>query len=53
MEYVKDRGEHPDLQYEEMMAVFREHYPRMMAALGADLSVAEWDRDVRRETEGR
>ena len=53
MEYVKDRGEYPDLPYEEMMAVFSEHYPRMMAALAADLPAADWDSDVHRETGSR
>ncbi len=50
MEYVNDRGEHLELPYDEMMGVFREHYPRMMAALAADLGDADWDADVQRET---
>jgi hypothetical protein len=50
MEYVNDRGEYADLPYEEMMGVFREHYPRMMAALAHELPAADWDRDVRQET---
>lgn len=50
MEYLKDRGEHPDLPFDEMMGVFREHYPRMIAALDGDVTATDWDADVLRET---
>lgn len=50
MEYINDRGEHWDLPYDEMMGVFRAHYPRMMAALESELPAVDWDADVQRET---
>ena len=31
MEYLKDRGSHDDFPLDEMLRVFREHYPRLMA----------------------
>jgi transglutaminase-like putative cysteine protease len=31
MEYVKDHGPHLDLPYDDMMAVYRRHYPAMFA----------------------
>ena len=50
MEYVNDRGEHMDLPFDEMMAVFRRHYPRMVAAMtDHSLRAASWDQDVARE----
>jgi transglutaminase-like putative cysteine protease len=52
MEYVNDRGEHSDLPYEEMMSVFRSHYPRMMQGLGdAAVQAGQWDSDVTSELE--
>ena len=56
MEYVNDRGEYPDVPYEEIMEVFSKHYPGMMAA-AADSSDAaanipdpsQWEEDVERE----
>lgn len=47
MEYLNDRGEHLDLPFDEMMAVFRRHYPRMVAALATQsLRASEWEPDV-------
>lgn len=47
MEYVNERGEFPDLPFEEMLAVFRTHYPSMMEALDQrNLSSAQWEQDV-------
>ncbi len=34
MEYLNDRGQHLDLPFDDMMAVLRQHYPKMFAALG-------------------
>ena len=53
MEYLNDRGEYPDLPFEELVAVFRRHYPNMFAeaAAGTDRPErASWDADVARET---
>lgn len=53
MEYLNDRGEYPDLPFEELVAVFRRHYPNMFAeaAAGTDRPErANWDADVARET---
>ena len=53
MEYLNDRGDYPDLPFEELVAVFRQHYPSMFdqAAARADLpDRASWDGDVARET---
>lgn len=56
MEYLHDRGEYADLPFEDMIAVFRKHYPAMMGQVSAGESevsvpVAEdWDKDVVRET---
>lgn len=53
MEYVKDRGEHLDLPYDEMMRVFQHHYPRMMQALAdSHIPSQQWDSDVASETAG-
>ncbi|RLQ23132.1 transglutaminase family protein [Seongchinamella sediminis] len=51
MEYLNDRGEYPDLPFDDIMAVFREHYPRMMAQLNAApaLAAGDWQADVERE----
>ncbi|PLW67390.1 transglutaminase-like domain-containing protein [Pseudohalioglobus lutimaris] len=52
MEYVNDRGEHLDLPYDEMMGVFRLHYPKMMQALGAaDMQPQQWNDDVDSEVQ--
>lgn len=51
MEYLNERGEYPDLPFEEIMAVFREHYPDMMSQLDRAQGVAatDWEQDVERE----
>jgi transglutaminase-like putative cysteine protease len=36
MEYIRDRGTHVDVPFEEMRAVFAEHYPGMATAPTAD-----------------
>jgi len=56
MEYVSERGEFADVPYEDIIAVFKEHYPKMMAT-GADsgntevqaLDPSEWEADVEKE----
>lgn len=54
MEYLNDRGQHLDLPYDEMMSVFREHYPQMLqlvTAKGAeDRDAARWIAEVEAET---
>lgn len=56
MEYLNDRGEFPDLPFEDMMAVFRQHYPTLMGGEpgagqpGLGLDATQWDADVTRET---
>ena len=49
MEYVNDRGEHLDLPFDEMSAVFREHYPTMFNASAATPRKADWEQEVNRE----
>jgi len=53
MEYVNDRGEHLDLPFDEMTAVFREHYPAMFReqASGVDTTPdkTDWAAEVDRE----
>lgn len=57
MEYVSERGEFADVPYEDIIAVFKEHYPEMMAAsrdsgaskVGAP-DPSEWEADVEKET---
>lgn len=48
MEYLNDRGEHPDLPFEDMLAVFREHYPLIISG-DDDTRAADWEADVDRE----
>jgi transglutaminase-like putative cysteine protease len=43
MEYLNDRGEYVDIPLDEMLAVFAEHYPDMIA------DATDWDADVRQE----
>lgn len=54
MEYLNDRGQHLDLPFEEMMSLFREHYPRLMQILTerhtADRDGARWAAEVAAET---
>ena len=49
MEYVNDRGEHLDLPFDEMAAVFREHYPTMFDDKNAAPRRADWEQEVNRE----
>jgi transglutaminase-like putative cysteine protease len=49
MEYVNDRGEHLDLPFDEMSAVFREHYPAMFNDSAAMPRKADWEQEVNRE----
>jgi len=53
MEYLNDRGESLDLPFDELSAVFREHYPSMYSdeAQSPDglPDSASWDADVARE----
>ena len=53
MEYLNDRGEYPDLPFEQLVAVFRRHYPGMFDRAAASKGLpdrASWDGDVARET---
>ena len=52
MEYVNERGEYPELPFDEMMDVFHDKYPYMFEHLepGDGLDSEEWDRDVEQET---
>lgn len=54
MEYLNDRGQHPDLPFEEMMSLFRAHYPQMMLMLTEqhpdDQGAARWMAEVEAET---
>ena len=54
MEYLNDRGQHLDLPYDEMMALFRSHYPKMFTELEqfspVDGSGDRWQREVEEET---
>jgi transglutaminase-like putative cysteine protease len=53
MEYLNDRGEYPDLPFEQLEAVFRRHYPGMFDRAAARTGLpdrASWDGDVARET---
>jgi len=53
MEYLNDRGEYLEPPVEEMLRLFREHYPAMMPDHGGDddteLGQASWEEDVDRE----
>jgi transglutaminase-like putative cysteine protease len=54
MEYLNDRGQHLDLPYDEMMTIFRSHYPKMFTELqqlsSPASSSARWQREVAAET---
>ncbi len=52
MEYVNERGEYPELPFDEMMAVFRDKYPYMFEHLDTDAELAseQWEADVEQET---
>lgn len=47
MEYINDRGEYADVPYEDIVEVFKEHYPGMLNAAAVD--AAQWDADVEKE----
>lgn len=49
MEYLNDRGEYLDLPYDELAAVFLEHYPNLFKAESELQNAADWDGDVDRE----
>lgn len=53
MEYINDRGEHLDLPFDEMAAVFRLHYPTMFQQTsgrpGEVTDSADWEAEVNRE----
>ena len=51
MEYLHERGDYFDLPFEELMAVMREHYPRMFGAgaTGTGPVASNWDADVHAE----
>lgn len=51
MEYLHERGEYLDLPFDELMAVMREHYPRLLedADDTASADAADWEADVERE----
>jgi len=50
MEYLHDRGEYLDVPFEEMLTVFRTHYPAMKPSTAEELSVLQsseqWEADV-------
>ncbi len=52
MEYVNERGEYPELPFDEMMAVFHDKYPYMFEHLDTDAELAseQWEADVEQET---
>jgi transglutaminase-like putative cysteine protease len=54
MEYLNERGEYFDLPFAELMAVMREHYPRLLKESAADAApdAASWDAEVEREVGG-
>ena len=56
MEYVLDRGEYADVPYDDIIAVFKQHYPDSFGAdspehlaAGASLNAADWADDVTKE----
>ena len=56
MEYVHDRGEYADVPYDDIIAVFKQHYPDSFGAdspehlaAGASLNAADWADDVAKE----
>ena len=50
MEYINDRGEYLDLPFDEMSAIFREHYPAMFKDTpGSSPAKQDWAGDVDRE----
>tara|TARA_R110002110_G_scaffold66978_1_gene182996 strand:- start:86555 stop:87262 length:708 start_codon:yes stop_codon:yes gene_type:complete len=57
MEYLHDRGEHVDLPLDELLRVFAQHYPDMLAAhaqKGAESpQSADWEAEVDHEISSR
>jgi transglutaminase-like putative cysteine protease len=55
MEYVSDRGEYLEPPVQEMIELFRQHYPEMMIGEkvvdNKILREADWEKDVAREVE--
>jgi transglutaminase-like putative cysteine protease len=49
MEYLNERGEYVDLPFQELMAVMREHYPRLLTGDSAVAGAASWEADVAAE----
>lgn len=54
MEYIRERGEYDDVPYEDIMVVFNEHYPDVMAAASGSAAAnapdpSQWEADVERE----
>jgi transglutaminase-like putative cysteine protease len=51
MEYLNERGEYFDLPFDELMAIMRAHYPRIMGANPGDAGpdASHWDADVEAE----
>ncbi|MFK8021708.1 MAG: transglutaminase family protein [Pseudomonadales bacterium] len=53
MEYVSERGEYLDIPYDDLMEVFNEHYPDVIAGSAkTQLNSADWEADVDEETGG-
>jgi transglutaminase-like putative cysteine protease len=50
MEYIRDRGEYLDVPFAQMIAMFTEHYPKMMEQAAAAPERELWHDDVARET---
>ena len=53
MEYLHDRGEYPDLPFDEMAAVFHQYYPGLFGGKAENKNslpnAASWSDDVDRE----
>ena len=51
MEYLLDRGEYLDVPFDELITVYRQHYPAMFEATAGSLpDKSHWLSDVKRET---
>lgn len=51
MEYVSERGEYLDIPYDELITVFKDHYPEILLQNASDspLKSADWDADIEAE----
>jgi transglutaminase-like putative cysteine protease len=53
MEYLNDLGEYKDLPLEDMLTVFKQHYPGLLGLARTDeteaLNAKDWDKDVAKE----